>query len=110
MPGSEQAIGLGLFERQEYITANDVARLLGLSQRQARDLLYAWVGESRPEIASRAATVFQWDNGGVNFSERRCIARVPQNWQSAGITTGLPENRQRPPGIETIRPLASAAH
>jgi len=65
MPGSEQAIGLGLFERQEYITANDVARLLGLSQRQARDLLYAWVGESRPEIrnASRKSRRYRFSVG-----------------------------------------------
>ena len=34
---------LGLFERQEEITANDVANLLGLSTRQVRDLLTGWV-------------------------------------------------------------------
>jgi Fic family protein len=34
---------LGLFERQEEITANDVARILGLSPRQVRDLLAGWV-------------------------------------------------------------------
>jgi Fic family protein len=34
---------LGLFERQEDITANDVARILGLSPRQVRDLLAGWV-------------------------------------------------------------------
>ena len=33
----------GLFEHQNEITANDVARVLGLSPRQARDLLHAWV-------------------------------------------------------------------
>lgn len=35
----------GLFERQAEITANDVARALGLSARQARDLLSEWVGQ-----------------------------------------------------------------
>jgi Fic family protein len=35
----------GLFEQQEEITANDVSHLLGLSPRQARDLLNAWVGQ-----------------------------------------------------------------
>ena len=34
---------LGLFKRQEEITANDVARILGLSPRQVRDLLAGWV-------------------------------------------------------------------
>ena len=33
----------GLFEHQNEITANDVARVLGLSPRQARELLHAWV-------------------------------------------------------------------
>jgi cell filamentation protein, protein adenylyltransferase len=35
----------GLFERQNDITANDVARALGLSPRQARELLSEWVGQ-----------------------------------------------------------------
>jgi Fic family protein len=35
-------IVLGLFSRQETITANDVARTLGLSPRQARELLGEW--------------------------------------------------------------------
>jgi DNA-binding IclR family transcriptional regulator len=34
---------LGLFERQDEITANDVALILGLSPRQVRDLLAGWV-------------------------------------------------------------------
>ena len=34
---------LGLFERQDEITANDAARILGLSPRQVRDLLASWV-------------------------------------------------------------------
>jgi DNA-binding IclR family transcriptional regulator len=34
---------LGLFERQDEITANDAARILGLSPRQVRDLLAGWV-------------------------------------------------------------------
>lgn len=34
---------LGLFARQDEITANDVARILGLSPRQARDLIARWV-------------------------------------------------------------------
>jgi hypothetical protein len=35
---------LGLFERHEEITANDVAGIPGLSPRQLRDLLNGWVG------------------------------------------------------------------
>jgi predicted ArsR family transcriptional regulator len=34
---------LGLFARQDSINANDVANVLGLSQRQVRDLLAEWV-------------------------------------------------------------------
>jgi len=34
---------LGLFAHQEAITANDVANVLGLSPRQARDLLTEWI-------------------------------------------------------------------
>jgi predicted ArsR family transcriptional regulator len=34
---------LGLFARQESISANDVANILGLSPRQVRDLLTEWV-------------------------------------------------------------------
>ena len=45
---------LGLFERQEEITANDVARVLGLSPRQARDLLNGWVGEGWLEVSEAA--------------------------------------------------------
>ena len=45
---------MGLFERQEQITANDVARILGLSPRQARDLLTAWVGEGWLEVGDAA--------------------------------------------------------
>lgn len=36
-------IVLEIFSRQDKITANDVARVLGLSTRQARDLLSTWV-------------------------------------------------------------------
>lgn len=35
---------LGLFTRTEEITSSDVARILGLSDRAARDLLRSWVG------------------------------------------------------------------
>jgi Fic family protein len=34
---------LGLFSRQDEITTNDAARILGLSQRQVRNLLNEWV-------------------------------------------------------------------
>jgi Fic family protein len=34
---------LGLFERQDEISANDAAHILGLSHRQVRDLLTGWV-------------------------------------------------------------------
>jgi len=45
---------LGLFERQEEITANEVAHVLGLSPRQVRDLLNAWVGEGWLEVSEAA--------------------------------------------------------
>jgi len=45
---------LGLFGRQEEITANEAARVLGLSPRQVRDLLNAWVGEGWLEISEAA--------------------------------------------------------
>lgn len=38
-------IVVGLFERQDEITAKDVARALGLSSRQSRELLIKWVGQ-----------------------------------------------------------------
>lgn len=43
-----------LFTRQETITANDVAAILGLSDRAARDLLAAWVAEGWLEMTSAA--------------------------------------------------------
>lgn len=44
-------IVLGLFSRQEKLTANDVARVLGLSARQARDLLTDWVSAGWLEMS-----------------------------------------------------------
>jgi Fic family protein len=44
-------IVMGLFSRQEKITANDVAHALGLSTRQARDLLRTWVSAGWLEIS-----------------------------------------------------------
>jgi len=45
---------LGLFERQEEITASDVAHVLGLSQRQVRNLLNAWVTDGWLEMSDAA--------------------------------------------------------
>jgi DNA-binding IclR family transcriptional regulator len=45
---------IGLFERQDEITANGVAHLLGLSPRQVRDLLNGWVGEGWLEVSDAA--------------------------------------------------------
>lgn len=36
---------IALFARQERISSHDVAQTLGLSQRMARELLHAWVGD-----------------------------------------------------------------
>jgi predicted ArsR family transcriptional regulator len=47
-------MALGLFGRQEEITANDVAHVLGLSPRQVRDLLNAWVEEGWLEVSEAA--------------------------------------------------------
>jgi len=45
-------IVLGLFSRQDQITANDVARVLRLSVRQSRDLLNDWVRAGWLEMTS----------------------------------------------------------
>jgi len=45
---------LGLFERQEEITANEAARVLGLSPRQVRDLLNDWVEDGWLVISDTA--------------------------------------------------------
>jgi len=45
---------LGLFSRQDQITSNDVARVLGLSVRQVRDLLREWVEQGWLEISEKA--------------------------------------------------------
>jgi Fic family protein len=45
-------IVLGLFSRQDQITANDVARVLSLSVRQSRDLLNDWVRAGWLEMTS----------------------------------------------------------
>ena len=45
---------LGLFARQNEITSQDAARLLGLSPRQTRDLLAGWVEMGWIEISSAA--------------------------------------------------------
>jgi len=47
-------IALGLFSRQETITANDVAHILGLSVRQTRDLLVEWVESGWLEVSDTA--------------------------------------------------------
>ncbi len=41
---------LGLFAQREIIVSSDVANLLGISTRQARDLLTTWVGQGWLEI------------------------------------------------------------
>ena len=45
---------LGLFTRQETVTTGEVARVLGLSPRTARDLLAAWVADGWLEAADSA--------------------------------------------------------
>ncbi len=51
---------LGLFSRQEEINANDVARLLGLSPRQSRQLLTQWLEAGWLEVsdASRKSRAY----------------------------------------------------
>jgi len=41
---------LGLFSKQDFIKSSDVARLLGISSRQARDLLTGWVVQGWLEV------------------------------------------------------------
>ena len=45
---------LGLFVKQDEITSNEVARVLGLSARQARDLLHEWTDQGWLEISEKA--------------------------------------------------------
>jgi Fic family protein len=47
-------IVLGLFARQDQISANDVANVLGLSGRQARNLLNDWVEAGWLEVSDRS--------------------------------------------------------
>jgi Fic family protein len=47
-------IVLGLFSRQEEITSNDVARVLGLSARQAREVLREWLKAGWLEVSDGA--------------------------------------------------------
>ncbi|MCX6056885.1 MAG: Fic family protein [Chloroflexi bacterium] len=47
-------IVLGLFSKQEEITANDVARVLGLSVRQAREVMTEWVKAGWLEVSNTA--------------------------------------------------------
>jgi Fic family protein len=44
----------GLFSRQELISTKDVSRLLGLSERQARNLLNTWVQDGWLEVSDRS--------------------------------------------------------
>ena len=44
-------IVLGLFARQEQITSRDVSNVLGLSERQVRNLLNEWVSASWLEVS-----------------------------------------------------------
>jgi hypothetical protein len=45
---------LGLFSKQEEITSNEVASVLGLSTRQARDLLLQWTDLGWLEMSKKA--------------------------------------------------------
>lgn len=47
-------IVLGLFSKQETVTANDVANTLGLSSRQARELLVEWTNAGWLEVGDAA--------------------------------------------------------
>ena len=47
-------IVLGLFSRQDEITANDVARVLGLSARQSREVLNEWLEAGWLEVSDAA--------------------------------------------------------
>jgi hypothetical protein len=45
---------LGLFTRQETVTTADIARVLGLSPRTARDLVAGWLADGWLEVANPA--------------------------------------------------------
>jgi len=47
-------IVLGLFARRDQISAHDVANVLGLSDRQARNLLNDWVEAGWLEVSDRS--------------------------------------------------------
>ena len=67
-------IVLGLFSRQDQITANDIARVLNLSPRQSRELLSDWVAAgwlemssaSRKSRAYRLSAVYRQFIGGLS--------------------------------------------
>jgi Fic family protein len=66
-------IVLGLFTKQEEITSNDVARVLGLSVRQARELIHGWVevgwletSQTAPKVRRyRLAAEYRRFSGGI---------------------------------------------
>jgi predicted ArsR family transcriptional regulator len=70
-------IVLGLFARQDRISANDVAHVLGLSDRQARNLLNDWVEAGWLEVSDR--------------SRKARAYRLSENYrQLIGIITAIP--------------------
>ena len=56
---------LGLFSRQEEITSNDVARVLGLPARQAREVLNEWLEAGWLEVRL-ADTGYRRNIGGLS--------------------------------------------
>lgn len=63
-------IVLGLFSKQEEISANDVAHVLGLSPRQARDVMTEWVSAGWLEASSMARKTRKY---GLSAEYRRFI-------------------------------------
>lgn len=67
-------IVLGLFSRQETVTAPEMAHALGLSPRTVRDLISGWLAAgwnllTRP--ANRAATIYRRNIGSLSAEGRR---------------------------------------
>jgi Fic family protein len=83
-------IVLGLFSRQEEITANDVARVLGLSARQSREVLNEWLEAGWLEVSDSARKTRKYR---LSAEYRRFINHSP-----AGFTTcrAIPSKRRLP--------------
>jgi len=93
----EKIVVLGLFSRQEEITSNDVARVLGLSAREAREILNEWTEAGWREINDaarktrryRLSAVYRLNNDGfINHNPAGFRTRRAVRFQSNRLDDG----------------------